>query len=65
MLMELGKGSSVLVDTKRAIGVGSEKYAPKSDILSDELDNHVIVHRVKFLIIKPTRCPNFSNLFLE
>jgi len=23
------------------------------------------VHRVKFLIIKPTRCTNFSNLFLE
>ena len=23
------------------------------------------VHRVKFLIIKPTRCINFSNLFLE
>jgi len=28
-------------------------------------DVHVTVHRVKFLIIKPTRCTNFSNLFLE
>ena len=26
---------------------------------------HVTVHRDKFLIIKPTRCTNFSNLFLE
>jgi len=28
-------------------------------------DVHVTVRRVKFLIIKPTRCSNFSNLFLE
>jgi hypothetical protein len=28
-------------------------------------DIHVTVHHVKFLIIKPTRCTNFSNLFLE
>jgi len=28
-------------------------------------DIHVTVHRDKFLIIKPTRCTNFSNLFLE
>ena len=28
-------------------------------------DVHVTVHRDKFLIIKPTRCTNFSNLFLE
>jgi len=27
-------------------------------------DVHVIVDRNKFLIIKPTRCTNFSNLFL-
>ena len=26
---------------------------------------HVTMHCVKFLIIKPTRCTNFSNLFLE
>jgi len=30
-----------------------------------EFDVHVTVHRDKFLIIKPTRCTNFSNLFLE
>ena len=29
------------------------------------LDVHVTVHRDRFLIIKPTRCANFSNLFLE
>jgi len=28
-------------------------------------DVHVTVHRDKFLIIKPSRCTNFSNLFLE
>ena len=28
-------------------------------------DVHVTVHRGKFLIIKPTRCTNYSNLFLE
>jgi len=28
-------------------------------------DIHVTVHRDKFLIIRPTRCTNFSNLFLE
>jgi hypothetical protein len=31
----------------------------------DEFDVHVTVHRDTFLIIKPTRCTNFSNLFLE
>ena len=30
-----------------------------------EFDVHVTAHRVKFLIIKPTRCTNFSNFFLE
>jgi len=30
-----------------------------------DFDVRVTVHRVKFLIIKPTRCSNFSNLFLE
>jgi hypothetical protein len=29
----------------------------------DVFDIHVIVHHDKFLIIKPTRCSNFSNLF--
>jgi hypothetical protein len=28
-------------------------------------DVHVTVHHDKFLIIKPNRCTNFSNLFLE
>ena len=30
-----------------------------------EFEVHVTVHRDEFLITKPTRCPNFSNLFLE
>jgi hypothetical protein len=29
----------------------------------DEFYVHVTVHRTNFLIIKPTRCTNFSNLF--
>ena len=28
-----------------------------------EFDIHVTVHRDQILIIKPTRCTNFSNLF--
>ena len=34
------------------------RYIPKFDV-------HVTMHRVKFLIIKPTICTNSSNLFLE
>jgi hypothetical protein len=37
--------------------------------ISENLQNifvvHVTVHRDKFLIIKTTRCTNFSNLYLE
>ena len=33
--------------------------------LNGIFDVHVTVHGLKFLIIKPTRCTNFSNLFLE
>jgi len=36
----------------------------KTDLLT-LFDVHLTVHRDKFLIIKPTRCTNFSNLFLE
>jgi len=32
---------------------------------TDEFDVHVTVHRDKFLIIIPTICTNFSNLFLN
>ena len=31
----------------------------------NNFDVHVTMHRDKFLIIKPTRCSNFSNLFFE
>ena len=31
----------------------------------NDFDVHVTVHHDQFLIIKPTRCTNFSNLFLE
>ena len=36
----------------------------KRDYIS-VFDVHVTVRRVKFLITKPTKCTNFSNLFLE
>jgi len=32
-------------------------------MLHGVFEAHVTVHRDKFLIIKPTRCTNFSNLF--
>jgi hypothetical protein len=33
--------------------------------MSIGFDVYVTVHRVKFFIINPIRCTNFSNLFLE
>ena len=44
------------------------QYDQKARIKSKKskyFDVHVTVHRETFLIIKPTRCTNFSNLFLE
>jgi len=43
-------------------------YVPGScnlGIIVFVFDVHVTVHRDKFRIIKPTRCTDFSNLFLE
>jgi len=37
--------------------VGQNKY--------HTFDVHMTIHRSKFLVIKPTRCTDFSNLFLE
>jgi len=34
-------------------------------MIASKFDVHVTVHRVRFLVIKPTRCTNFSNLFSE
>ena len=34
-------------------------------LLDLHVDLHVTLHRVQFLTIKPTRCTDFSNLFLE
>jgi hypothetical protein len=36
-----------------------------NNINNEQSDVHVAVHRAKFVIVKPTRCTNFSNLFLE
>ena len=45
------------------ISVREDPAIPYSQVQA--LDVHVTMHRVKFLVIKPTRCTNFSNLFLE
>jgi hypothetical protein len=37
----------------------------KGNSNTSEFDVHVTVHRDTFLIIKPTRCTDYSNLFLE
>jgi hypothetical protein len=39
-------------------------YAVLDPYKTREFDVHMTVHRGKFLIIKPTRCTEFSNLFL-
>jgi hypothetical protein len=38
---------------------------PSGSIQCGESDVHVTVHHDKFLIIKPTGCSDFSNLFLK
>jgi len=38
---------------------------PWSSVLFSKFDIQVTVHRDEFLTIKPTRCTNFWNLFLE
>ena len=45
----------------RKIGCGDVKWIK----MPQDFDVQVTVHRDKFLIIKPTRFTNFSNLFLE
>jgi len=44
--------------------VGGSRWMLAFNVIK-ECDAHVTVHRDKFLIIKPTRRINFSNLFLE
>ena len=43
----------------------SRQNAANASCTTGQFDVHVTVHRVKFLLIKPTRCDHFSNLFLE
>jgi hypothetical protein len=43
---------------------GSNPYKAATEI-KFKLDLHVTMHRVKFLVIKPTRRANLTNLFLE
>ena len=40
-------------------------WHPGAETCRRLFDVHVTVNRDKFLIIKPTRCTNFSNLFLQ
>jgi hypothetical protein len=47
------------------ITLGGEKMWLWLTNKCNKFDVHVAVHHDKFLTIKPTRCINFSNLFLE
>jgi len=41
----------------------SNQLPVRASYNTEQFDVHVTVHHDKFLIIKPTRCTNFSNLF--
>jgi hypothetical protein len=58
----LDLGSLVLLGIVDVSGMAKKQ---KKLEISIGFDAHVTMHRVQFLIIKPTRCTNFSNLFLE
>jgi len=45
--------------------IAFNKYIIYHKNTTNHFDVHVTVHRVKILIIKQTKCTNFSNLFLE
>jgi hypothetical protein len=53
-----------LLLTSSSVAVISESAASLLNI-SFLFDVHVTMHCVKYLVIKLTRCTNFSNLFLE
>jgi len=55
--VKYSSGSNRLKNSSKNIGEMFTTQTVESDV-------HVTVRRVKFLIIKPTRCTNFSNLFL-
>ena len=59
-----------LKNEEAMIRVGSQCHRKKGDLKTfvkylQQFYVHVTVHRDKFLIIQPTRCTNFSNLFLK
>jgi hypothetical protein len=45
------------------VTVHRDKFDVHVTVHRDKFDVHVTVQRDKLLIIKPTRCTNFSNLF--
>jgi len=69
--MKTGKGSDSETYTLSACCDNVTYCATKGElptriwIMTVIFDVHVTVHRDKFLITKPTRCTNFSNVFLE
>ena len=56
--------SHMIHETDRTNSLPYSRQTEEPNILN-ELDIHVTVHRDKFHKIKPNRCTNFSNLFLE
>jgi hypothetical protein len=47
------------------LGGANTEDVSKPPKISLHSDVHVTIYHDKFLIIKPSRCINFSNLFLE
>jgi UDP-N-acetylglucosamine 2-epimerase len=45
--------------------LSDDKYSGHTKTDEQGFDVRVTLHRDKFLIIKPIRCTNFSNLFLN
>ena len=54
---------TLLPTQENIAGKSGHTSIPQRCILT--FDVHLTVHRDKFLTIKPTRCTNFSNLFLK
>ena len=55
---------ALIKDWRRGKGVGEIQVHVKW-VRTKFFDVHVTAYHDKFLIIKPTICTNFSNLFLE
>jgi len=55
----------VSITLVKIIRASNNQCTISTQITVQKFDVHVTVHRVKFLVMKPTTCTNFSNLFLK